>query len=522
MPKVESRNDRAAKEGKIASHRWLGANTAAPLFYGQTNQVKATEDFLKADVLEVDIFALKRDSAGEVITPLNRDGVNRIMLAPGDELTAEVVVSNRNAAHSFPPEVRDLYEAWFEFQVLDASGKTIFHSGYVKADDPMQGMLDESAHVYKQIILDEQGRRITRHQIRTTNIKAYDNTINAGRSDVVRFRFRMPDGDTAIRRRSDGATGRRNDGAKFSRSFIQSAIPESPSAITLRARVSYRRLNQEYINYVLNRQKRRLKIPIVRMAEAETKLSAGGPTPVFSQNRSGVGTPEWKRWNDYGIGLLEQAQYGPAAVAFRRASELSPNDPNLLVNAAIAEMRTERFAHHERPQLQKAAELIDHALQIPQSAISSPHSVLRARYFRALIWRAEGKRLEAAVELKQIAAEYPRDREVQRQLAHTLYTLGQLSDARVAFETILKLDPTDAGAYQFLIPLYLGAGLNTESERAQAKYLLWRDDPQADVIAARFFAAHPEWADERIGSHVHEARSTQRPILTGQHATPDK
>jgi len=522
MPKVESRNDRAAKEGKIASHRWLGANTAAPLFYGQTAQVKATEDFLKADVLEVDIFALRRDSAGEVIAPLSHDGRNQISLSSGEEVTAEVVVANRNAAHSFPPEVRDLYEAWVEFQVLDASGKTIFHSGFVKAD----GMLDESAHVYKQIILDEQGRQITRHQIWTTNIKAYDNTINAGRSDVARFRFRMPDGDTARGRGGEGETRRQGDGGKFSRSFVQPATRNPQSAITLRARVNYRRLNQEYISYVLNRQKRSLKIPIVRMAEAETKLAVGGPSLVLSQSRSVGGTPEWKRWNDYGIGLLEQAQYGAAAAAFRRASELSPNDPNLLVNAAIAEMRTERFAYHERPQLQKAAELIDRALQSPQSAPlqtgSSPHSILRARYFRALIWRAEDRRLEAAAELRQIAAEYPRDREVQRQLAHTLYTLGQLAESRTAFETILKLDPTDAGAYQFLIPLYLSAGLKAESERAQAKYLLWRDDPMADVIGAHFFAAHPEWADERIGAHVHEVRSAQRSILTGQRAVPDK
>jgi hypothetical protein len=58
MPKIESRNDLAAKEGKIASHRWLGANTAAPLFYGQSAQARATEEFLKAGVLDVDIFAL--------------------------------------------------------------------------------------------------------------------------------------------------------------------------------------------------------------------------------------------------------------------------------------------------------------------------------------------------------------------------------------------------------------------------------------------------------------------------------
>src|SRR5262249_43863156 len=68
----------------------------------------------------------------------------------GEEITADVVVSNRGAAHSFPPELRDLYEPWVEFQALAADGKEVFHSGFVKPD----GTLDESAHVYKQILVD--------------------------------------------------------------------------------------------------------------------------------------------------------------------------------------------------------------------------------------------------------------------------------------------------------------------------------------------------------------------------------
>ena len=102
-------------------------------------------------------------------------------LAPplGAEVVAEVVISNRNAAHSFPPEVRDLYEAWVEFEAIDGTGKTLFHSGFLKPD----GYLEEGAHVYKQIILDAQGRQITRHQIWTTTIRAYDNAIAPGRSN---------------------------------------------------------------------------------------------------------------------------------------------------------------------------------------------------------------------------------------------------------------------------------------------------------------------------------------------------
>jgi Flp pilus assembly protein TadD len=261
------------------------------------------------------------------------------------------------------------------------------------------------------------------------------------------------------------------------------------------------------------------------MAETETRLVASSQWPVVSGKQrttdNGQRTSDARRWNDYGIGLLEQAQYGAAAEAFRRASELDTADTNLLVNAAIAEMRTERFAP-ERGQFRKAEALLNRALNLPPFAIRDPQSLWRARYFRALVWRADGKLMEAAEELKLVAREYPRDREVLRQLAHTFYTLGRLAEARAALEAVIAIDPTDAGAWQILAPIYLSEGRQAEAERARALYLQWRDDPRADGIAARFFAAHPEWTDERIGAHTHGAHSPNRSILTGKFASPDK
>ncbi|MGH9802371.1 MAG: multiheme c-type cytochrome, partial [Blastocatellia bacterium] len=282
MPKIESANDRAAKQGKIASHRWLGANTAAPLFYGQNKQSELTEKFLQSDVLEVDVFAIKREVTGELIAPLSSSVENCFSPLPNEEVTAEVVISNRNAAHSFPPEVRDLYEAWVEFEAVDANGKAIYRSGFLKPD----GMLEESAHVYKQIILDEQARPITRHQIWLTNIKAYDNAIPPGRSDVVRFRFKV----------------------------TESAIRNPQSAIKLRARLNYRRLNQEYASYVLNRQKRQLVVPIVRMAEAETTLTINDKQPVLN--------PRVRSSALY----LESARYGTGSGSDRVLAEHVPHE----------------------------------------------------------------------------------------------------------------------------------------------------------------------------------------------------
>ena len=486
MPRTEAANDLAARQGTIASHRWIGANTATPLFYKQTRQVELTEKFLREHVLSVDIFALRRETTGALIAPLSQSSKNRVDLPAGEEVTAEVVIFNRKAAHSFPPELRDMYEPWVEFEVLDSAGKSIFHSGFIKPD----GTLDESAHIYKSILLDQTGRSITRHQVWVARVKAYDNAIPPGRSDVARYRFRLP----------------ANERGRF-------------TSVKLRARVNYRRFIQEYTDYVLQRHNAtNLKMPVVEMATAEVELVA--PDQKRNRSRRNILTPEQesRRWNDYGIGLLEQAQYGAASEAFRRAGELSPKDPDLLINTAIAEMRTERYGP-ERVQLHKALPLLDAALALPPTTVDPTHA--RARYFRAIVMRGMGQIQSAADELAKVAAEYPRDREVQRQLGQTLYSLGHIAASRTAFESLLQIDPNDHGAYQFLAAIYLTESPK-EADRAHRLYLLWRDDPLADVFANRFFDAHPEWAEERIAAHTHGDNSKPRPTLTGYFAVPDR
>lgn len=470
MPKVESLNDRAAKNKVIASHRWLGANTAAPTFYGQHEQVERTKAFLSNDVVGVDVFAARGDAKGLFVGPLTQATENGVGFAPGDEITVDVVVANRNAAHTFPPEVRDLYEAWVEFEAVDEAGRTVFQSGYLKPD----GMLDERAHVYKSILLDATGRPITRHQVWLTTIKAYDNTIAPGQADVARYRFRVPDG---------------------------------VAALELRARVKYRRFNQEYTNYVLARRSATLVLPVVTMAESSTVIRGGG---ADAQGAASDGAAA--RWNDYGIGLLAQSQSSAAADAFRRAFEADPTKADYLINAAIAELRTERWGW-ERTQQRKAGDLLDRALAVDPASV-------RARFYRATVMRAEGRVLEAANEMAAVAREYPRDREVQRQLGQTLATLGRRAEAIEAFEAIAKVDPTDWGAYQFLASLYASEGRSEDAARAQALYRAWRDDPKADVVAMRFYAAHPQWADERTSTHAHGKAAPRRPVLTGAKAAP--
>src|SRR5438034_6615016 len=66
MPLVGS-NDPAAKDGKIRSHRFPGANTAVPFVNHDAEQLKATQEFLRDGQVSVDVFGIAR--VEEAATP---------------------------------------------------------------------------------------------------------------------------------------------------------------------------------------------------------------------------------------------------------------------------------------------------------------------------------------------------------------------------------------------------------------------------------------------------------------------
>ena len=248
-----------------------------------------------------------------------------------------------------------------------------------------------------------------------------------------------------------------------------------------------------------------------------TGTKHGDPLPLLNpkrQTRSLERELLARRWNDYAIALMEQAQYGSAADAFRTAALLDPRDPNPLVSAAAAEMRTERFGQDQH-QLWKTAEMIRAALSIDPERP-------RTLYYQALVLRAQGKLVDAAEILSKLATAHPRDREVQRQLGQTLSAVGRISEAVRAFEAVIAIDPTDANAYQFLSPIYASQGRTADAGRAGSLYFLWREDTLADSIGAEFFAAPAEWSEERVLHHVHIDQPAPPSIRSGPSAAPDR
>src|SRR2546426_3489951 len=350
--------DVSAKQGKLASHRWPAANTAIPVFYKWPEQLDAVTKFLENDALGVDIFAIRRKSPGtsaeEFIAPLNRSSFT---VKPADRIMAEVVITNKNIGHSFPPELRDFYEAFVQFVVTDETGKTLYQSGFIKPN----GYLDESAHNYKTYLVKADGSYNDKHHIWRTRAFAQNNQIQSGRSDLVRYQFRVP------------------------------AEARGPLRIT--ARLQYRRFTRIFNDYALGKS---VDYPIVSMATAEYVMHIGdnGPVPAGEIPKNAM--PDWRRWNNYGIALIERKQYPLAIDAFIHAAALDEKyRATAQVNQAIGLIELDQY--------DRAAAMLDSVVQ------SNPEN-MRALFQQARVFIRRGQLDEAEINIRRVLAAYPRDR----------------------------------------------------------------------------------------------------------------
>ena len=456
-----------------ASHRWPGANTAVPAFYKWPNQTAATTELLQSQALSVDIFALRggAEPSGEAAAPLlpaKSGAANFAGAAAGGKVTVDVVVSNRNVGHSFPPEQRDIYEAWLEFEARDAAGRVVFHSGAVEPD----GTLEPSAHAYRTIPIDSAGNPITRHDIWNTRVGAFDRNIPAGRSDLGCFSFQIP------------------AGARF--------------PLRLTARLNYRRFNSNYLKWV-ERETKGVTSPVTLMAEASAALGVGARAAVTVTSQ-GAEPDLRKRWRSYGVALFDMQRYEEAAAAFERAlgyaERGTADEAASCVDVAMALLRLERVSD--------SAATLGRAEQYLALALASSPGFPRARYFRGLLSVKRFGYTQALEDLEGLAREFPRDRQTWHQVA-ALYLLQRRDrDALAAYEHVLEIDPDDNEANFKLAGLYWRFQLTDRAKLAQDAYQARHPDTAGETLRRTYLRARPElyltwpwreFGDNPIGSN---------------------
>lgn len=466
-PDPGAKTDDSSGATTLANHNWPGANTLVPDYFKFPEQFEKTRAMLQNDAINVDIFGLEIEENGtdtnssnaanapKLIAPLGRIPVS---LAAGQTMVADIVLQNKGIGHSYVPELRDFYESWVEFTVKDSAGKTIASSGFLKPD----GSLDPDAHAFTNRIINNKGEFNDLHQVWDTHVLAYNNVLQSGRSQLVRYRFRLP--------------------------------KELTGAVTITATLRYRRFNQHFIDFAMGEQ--HFPEPIVDVAAQSRTFKMGTNAPVAADPKE---NPTWMRWNNYGIALLDAQQYQAAVDAFTEVAKLRPEYADAYTNIGIVDVLWEKY-DDAKPNIAKALSILP----------GDP----RALYYRAIVERNAGSVEDAVTDLNAVLAKYPRSRDALRELGFSYYQQHQYDKARECYEKLQLIDPDDLSAHYNLAILYRRLHDKTRSALEAGKFADQKDDPTASVYALEYLRKHPEIANESVVWHTHD--------LTGDKKKPEK
>ena len=147
--------------------------------------------------------------------------------------------------------------------------------------------------------------------------------------------------------------------------------------------------------------------------------------------------------------LLENTKPADALAAYRKASELTPKDPEPHLSAGLLQERQKEFS---------AAEA-----EYKQVLAVDPHSTEAAIGLTNLYMKSS--RLgEAEPLLRRLATERPDDAGIHLQLGRVLAAQSKKDDAIAEIQTALKLAPADSDAQREIADLYSSAGKNDLAE----------------------------------------------------------
>jgi len=154
--------------------------------------------------------------------------------------------------------------------------------------------------------------------------------------------------------------------------------------------------------------------------------------------------------------LLENKKPEDALQAYRKASELTPKDPEPNLAAGLL---------HERQKEFSAAEA-----EYKQVLTLDPRSIdpqtMEAAIGLTNLYMKSGRLGDAEPLLRRLAAERADDAGIHLQLGRVLAAEGKKDDAIAEIQTALKLAPADSEAQRELADLYTSTGKNDQAETA--------------------------------------------------------
>ena len=522
MALVDS-DDPAAKNGKVRSHRFAAANTALPFVNGDQAQLKAVTDFLQDRQVTIDLFGIARTGAppaaevtkargdaelqsaslfaiGEeslamgsrqttsapAVPVLGPFGSVPLSVRQGESVRVEVVVRTRKVGHFFPGGTVDAFDVWVELDAVDERGRTIFHSGALQGRG---GPVDPGAHLFRSLLLDEHGNPINKRNAWAARSSAYARLIPPGAADTIHYRLEIPQDVTG--KISLTAKVNYRKFAWWNTQWAFAGVRELHQTFSLGpAHDDGRWAFTGDTSSVSGPMKSIPDLPVTVMATSKAELTVLPKGADVPDTAPFLDASVRERWNDYGIGLLQQGHLKGAEAAFLKVTEMEPAYADGWVNVARVRIQEGNMEAAE-PMLRQALEV-------------NP-SLAKTHFFLGTTMRALGRYDEAVTHLKQASAAYPKDRVVLNQLGRVYFLQRRFGEAVAVLRNVLAIDAEDLQAHYNLMLSYQGLGDSAKAEAERVLYERFKADESAQTISGDYRRLNPHDNNER--QQVHEHRS---------------
>jgi len=468
-----SKDEYGAKDGAIASHRFMGGHTWMAAMRGDTAQVARMQAKLEG-AASIDIAGARLDAGnGAKAWHLPADGAP---VVAGARLELDVVVRNLLVGHRFPGGVLDIQDTWVEVEVRDHAGQLVASSGL----DHERDAADDDAHVLRTLVVDDKGQQLDEHQLAEFRTQVATQTLAPREAQVVRYAFTVPTSLTAAQLPLVASARLRHRSRTLR---MQAAVCNESKTAAGKAFIAGARGARDVELDPCKPQ------PITLIAETRVELGAGS---AISTAR-----PAWEREYEHGMALvatvserLEEAR----AVLETALAIAPPGKPRAMILVQLAEVAAKQG---------RADDTLALVAQARELLPKPGPAVLDAVTAEALmrVWRWD----EAVAPSRAAATKAPGNSNAWMMLARCLGSVADDAGALAAAATGLELSPRDPDLLRTQATAL--AGLHrTEADAALAAYDRFRSPDFSAELRIECAGSSPVCAREREQGHTHEMR----------------
>lgn len=466
-PELATRGDLSAKPlagapagaRGVASHRFLGGNTALAALSGDADMASREAAFLRGAV-RVDLVALRRGGSRGTATP-----AESASFAPQERVALDLVVENLRTGHRFPGGTADSNQVWLSLVLRDARSRVIAESGALDND----GELDPDAHLFGVLQLDRDGAPARRRDAHRFAALGWDTTLAPRDARVLRYVVTPP--------------------------------PWAEPPFRAEARVLHRKFSAAYAAFscqsraAISPPPRDCPTPpLTEIARDELTLGGGDA----ARSTSPAPPPRWRRSLAYARGLMQavQEEAGDASAPLDEVITLAPARAEGHIERARLAIRRGRTAD--------ALAALDEASRLAPQSPCIP-------FLRGLA-HAEVYRLGDAVDpLRRAVALAPHHLPSNELLAEALELRHNPSGALDVTRAALAIDPESAQLYHLTALAYDQLGRPADAAVARDAYDAYRRDDDTPRLRSRCKATVPGCARESNPLHAHELTARPTP-----------